>query len=42
MRYLLEEVYIYKYNGSSWTELKKLSGHDSVNGDEFGQRCSYK
>jgi hypothetical protein len=31
------EAYIYKYNGSSWAELKKLSGHDSVNGDEFGQ-----
>jgi len=31
------EAYIYKYDGTSWIELKKLSGHDSVNGDEFGQ-----
>ena len=31
------QVYIYKYNGSTWNNIKILTGQDSVNNDEFGQ-----
>ena len=31
------QVYIYKYNGSVWNNIKTLTGHDSINNEEFGQ-----
>ena len=31
------KAHIYKYNGSTWSMIKKLSISDSANNDEYGQ-----